>query len=514
LVGYVFVLFFSCCFLFSLLFSRMAFVLLFASLCLQLSVSLPSVTLPSGAVVTGNSDGSFLGIPYGTIPQRWTDAVPHSLSSPFNATEYGPFCPQTPDIFFNNTYTPQDENCLSLNVFVKGNGPARPVMVWIHGGGFQFGGSRLYPGNELAAGGDVVVVTLNYRLGILAQFALPGQKKGFNFHLSDQKLALQWVQENVAAFGGDPSRVTLFGESAGGASVLFHSQNASGLFSQAIAQSAGPWLSFSPQLMGVISNGIAKGFNCSSIECMRLIPFKYLNAFEFSPLPVADGNLVPACPPGNPFSPCYPLLSADSSVPLMIGTTGAEGVIYPYSLSKWTFGSAFTEADQMTVMAGLFPNETVAAELLSWYPGLDPFDQVAALMGDYQAYCGTERVSATATYRYVFNTSTVDWIFGVPNQCGATHSAELPYLFNMSYGLHVNLSAEESAFSAVVRKTWLSFAISGDPGFRAYNPKDSSSIALFSPQYTLTHLPANYTDLWFACDKWEAYFNHTLNLSL
>jgi para-nitrobenzyl esterase len=145
---------------------------------------------------------------------------------------------------------PQAEDCLTLNVWTPGTDGARPVMVWIHGGGFVAGSgaSALYRGRALAARGDVVVVTINYRLGILGFLAHPGLADpdaggaAGNWGLLDQVAALSWVHDNIPAFGGDPNNVTIFGESAGGMSVadLLAVPGARGLFHRAIAQSGPP----------------------------------------------------------------------------------------------------------------------------------------------------------------------------------------------------------------------------------------------------------------------------------
>jgi para-nitrobenzyl esterase len=169
------------------------------------------------------------------------------------AREYGLWAPQNApaSTLTGDAPSAQGEDCLTLNVWTPGlDGAARPVLVWIHGGGFTggSGASALYRGARLAERGDVVVVTINYRLGILGFLAHPGladpEAGGAqgNWGLLDQVAALGWVRDNIAAFGGDPSNVTIFGESAGGMSVsdLLTMPAAGGLFHRAIAQSGPP----------------------------------------------------------------------------------------------------------------------------------------------------------------------------------------------------------------------------------------------------------------------------------
>src|ERR1700739_2851854 len=175
-------------------------------------------------------------------PQRWTEVA--------DATSFGPACPQP--AFPNmplDLGAPQGEDCLMLNVWVAAHtepGDAKPVLVWLHGGAYILGsGSQpLYDGRRLVTGGDVVVVTVNYRMGALGFLDLSsftGRRRfDSNIGLHDVLAALRWVRDNIAAFGGDPQRVTLFGESAGAGIVttLLGTPAAEGLFAGAIAQSS------------------------------------------------------------------------------------------------------------------------------------------------------------------------------------------------------------------------------------------------------------------------------------
>lgn len=206
--------------------------------------------------VTGATVGdveSFKGIPYAAPPigdRRWrAPQPPEPWSDTLEATGFGCDCAQAPGDFEPLTTTP-DEDCLFVNVWRPAGtqpGAALPVMVWIHGGGFVGGGSSIpfYDGSAFARQG-IVMVSLNYRLGRLGFFAHPAllrAKEGpvGNFGYMDQIAALQWVRRNIAAFGGDPDRVTIVGESAGGASVLtlLTSPAAKGLFHQAMIMSGG-----------------------------------------------------------------------------------------------------------------------------------------------------------------------------------------------------------------------------------------------------------------------------------
>ncbi|MFY8139893.1 MAG: carboxylesterase family protein, partial [Caulobacter sp.] len=175
-----------------------------------------------------------------------------------DATRAGPSCPQPmlPNDMPNGggANGPVSEDCLQLNIFTPKQARGAPVMVWIHGGSHRTGAGWVYDGQNFARDG-VVVVSINYRLGALGYFAHPaltraaGSKPTGNFGLMDQVAALKWVQKNIAAFGGDPRNVTVFGESAGGMSILslLATPSARGLYSKAIVQSGAGW--FEPKTL-------------------------------------------------------------------------------------------------------------------------------------------------------------------------------------------------------------------------------------------------------------------------
>ncbi len=183
-------------------------------------------------------------------------AAPAKWSAPRDATGFGLICPQPPRLAtaprapWRRGQT-QSEDCLYLNVFTPHGGKHLPVMVWIHGGAHRFGSGSgpLYDGTHFAKDG-VILVSINYRLGLLGYFAHPALMKAAapdaplgNYGQMDQIAALQWVQRNIAAFGGDPANVTVFGESAGGSSILYMlaTPSAKGLFAKAIVESGGGW---------------------------------------------------------------------------------------------------------------------------------------------------------------------------------------------------------------------------------------------------------------------------------
>ncbi|SFW58705.1 carboxylesterase family protein [Amycolatopsis australiensis] len=187
--------------------------------------------------------GAFKGIPYATAKRFEPPKPPQPWTGVRDALEPGPAAPQPPSRLehaLGPMPLPQSEDCLSLNVFTPSTAGSRPVLVWIHGGGFSSGsgGQVWYTGTRLAREADVVVVTLNYRLGVLGFAALDGVPP--NLGIADQLAALEWVRDNIAAFGGDPGEVMLSGQSAGAQSTLalWSSPRANGLVKRIALQSA------------------------------------------------------------------------------------------------------------------------------------------------------------------------------------------------------------------------------------------------------------------------------------
>lgn len=212
----------------------------------------PAVRTSSGPVKGLIDDGvlTFRGIPYAKAPRFMPPQAPDAWTKPLAATRYGPICPQAGQNPFPGQAPrlPQSEDCQNLNVWTPAaiSGKKRAVMVWLHGGGFSAGSSMeaiSYEGKNLSKTGDVVVVSVNHRLNLLGHLDLSAHgdayKHSANLGVMDLVASLQWVRRNIARFGGDPSNVTVFGESGGGAKVLtlMATPAARGLFHKAIVQS-------------------------------------------------------------------------------------------------------------------------------------------------------------------------------------------------------------------------------------------------------------------------------------
>lgn len=216
------------------------------------------VALTSSGVVVGAVDGDvlrFRGIPYAAPPVgalRWrAPQPPPRWSGARPAVESGPPCAQVDPARPDALLAGSSEDCLHLDVTTPPGAGNRPVMVWVHGGGNTSGSGADYDPARMAARGDVVVVTINYRLGVFGFFGHPGLAGSGTFALQDQQAALRWVRDNAAAFGGDPRNVTVFGESAGGIDVCAQltSPGSAGLFDRAILQS-GSCLTLVPTFPG------------------------------------------------------------------------------------------------------------------------------------------------------------------------------------------------------------------------------------------------------------------------
>ncbi len=437
-----------------------------------------------GTIKTGYRE--FLGIPYAKPPLkdlRWKKPAPaDAWATVKDATKVGPSCPQVPisGLGVPNNYS---EDCLTLNVWAPNPAPAKPapVMVWIHGGGFTVGGSALatYNGAKIASKTGTVLVSINYRLGPLGFLALPSLGEGSgNFGILDQQAALAWVQKNIAAFGGDPKKVTIFGESAGSVSVGVHqaSPGSKGLFHRAVMESGGLGETLTTkakaetqgkQLVTKLKCDTAKDLmtcmrGAKADDVIKALPLK--KGFFFgagaSWGPVVDGKVLPDQPmkvvkdgKGN-------------KVPLIIGTNKDEGTLFLFLAGLMSM----TSAQYTTSVTALFTIK--AADVLKEYP-VSAYTSAslafADLLGDLAFVCPTRRTARALTaaggtaYVYHF---TVKPTFSLLPWLGAYHAAEIGFVF----GNATKFSKEEQALSGKMMGFWTTFAQSGDPN----DPKSST----------------------------------------
>ena len=324
-------------------------------------------------VIAGEALFEFAGIPFAKPPigtLRWSKP---EKAEPWDgvkdATTYGPSCIQSFEMLDFRPLLPNkeiSEDCLTLQVYVPRvlqSGPHLSVMVWIHGGGYNIGQAMMYDGTTLAMEGDVIVVTVNYRLGVFGFLSTEDSSAPGNYGLWDQRLAIQWVKENIENFGGNPQSITIFGESAGGGSVAMQSISPTnaGLFQRTIMQSGSmfsPW-SFVHSPLKILLT-VAQTAECASdvidetaaekakiIECLRGIDATKLLEISTSVMfvnpetsdptflsifaPTVDGEFLPDTP-HNLLETQSPSLNIFNSIDLLAGTTTAEGVISCCSL--------------------------------------------------------------------------------------------------------------------------------------------------------------------------------------
>jgi para-nitrobenzyl esterase len=445
------------------------------------SVSPLVVSLTDGQV-RGKAVGStneYLGIPYAAPPVgplRWRPPeAPAHWPGIRAATQFAPHCPQSAGVFGRASTS---EDCLSLNVFAPAGhrGTALPVMVWFHGGAFVGGESDDYDPRGLVAGG-VIVVTINYRLGalgFLAHPALAAQPDGptGDYGLMDQQAALRWVQHNARAFGGDPGNVTIFGESAGGQSVLLQlaSPGARGLFAKAIAESGGYALPPSPLASAeAAGRAFAAKAGCASqtAQCLRSLPVATILADQDQSGASADVDGLVVTEP-----PKAALTSGNfNHVPVIDGSNHDEWRLF---VALATFeGHPVTAANYQAMIAStLHVSRRISAIIAIQYPLHDypsPALALSALGTDAIFACPTLEVDQAMaryvpTYAYEFNDENAPAPYPSPGfRYGAAHASELQYLFGLPAASHGNLSAQQRRLAATMRQEWTSFAKSGVP---------------------------------------------------
>lgn len=379
---------------------------------------------------------------------------------------------------------PQSEDCLTLNVRTPSVNGRLPVMVWIHGGAHQNGSNRepFYEGNDLPKQ-DVVTVTINYRVGLMGYFAHPKlseeseQGVSGNYGTLDQIAALQWVQDNITAFGGDPTNVTIFGQSAGGESVLhmMTSPLARGLFHKAIAQSPATvgqlvYLQASNHVYEAAETSgekFAQLTGANSLDELRTMSAEDLQAIvnantgalgNFSP--VIDGYVLPVGP--------YQAFrdGSQAKVPLIIGSNADECTVFSRMFAGPLMEYAETPitSELPAYMQDEFGDDLAA--LLQLYPGLDRMEQQAILahQGDalfgsaVRHYAGELANDGSTVYVYLFKRVPPSLM----QTSGAFHAAELPFVHGTSTPL-IPMNHQDKVLSRTMIGYWTRFAKTGDP---------------------------------------------------
>ena len=492
----------------------------------------PLVRIDAGAVhgVTVTGGYAFRGLPYAAPPTgdlRWRQPqLPGSWKGVRDATRFAPSCLQQPSGFAPPG--PQGEDCLYLNVSTPTlrRGADRPVLVWIHGGGFTQDGARNYDGSKLAAAG-AVVVTINYRLGALGFLAhpalasRPGGPAG-NYGLMDQQAALRWVRHNIAEFGGDPHNVTIAGQSAGGVSVLAQlvSRGARGLFQRGIVESGAFALTQVPLAKAeAFGQTIADKVGCTdqSAVCLRHVPADTLvENFPTAAIPgIVDGKVLTES--------IGPALAAGrfARVPILNGVNHDEELIFVAGLGLAVSGGMFvpapapTPATYESVIASVLGvsasrASAIAAEYpVSAFPA--PVVALSTLVSDANFACPALQVDRwvsrrVPTFAYQFDDDTAPPLFAGPDFPPiATHSSEIQYLFDQPNAPFATaLNANQEVLATSMRKAWRNFAASGNPSaagmpWPSFNTSsDVLSLVSRQPQLEMAIPSTHHCSFWAA----------------
>jgi para-nitrobenzyl esterase len=462
-----------------------------------------SVTVEEGTVQGSLDVGvrSFLGVPYAappTGPLRFAGPMPVPHYGTRKATEQPNGCMQRPLPIFEWAY--YDEDCLYLDVWTPRPVPKKaPVMVFIHGGAFLAGSiaEPLWDGTNLAKQG-VIVVSMNYRLGPFGYLVYGGTSGTQG--IEDQRAALKWVQKNVAAFGGDPTNVTLFGESAGAISTLIHvaAPESQGLFVRAIAESApmpSPIFQTQPTATA-LGQMLAQKLGCSDLDCLRGKDANtILNAIPLPSLQLGTLHAQQA----TFFSPLVEqprdAFMMGAHVPLIIGTNRDEGTLFESM-------AAPTESDYQKGCNDEF-GANFGPQVYAKYPSTmfgSPKAAASAVLGDSFFVCDTRRTARAVLggggnlWRYSFE--MVPSVEPIPN-LGVHHAAELRFVFASTY-LGSGLSPAEVPVSQRMQGDWVSFAKTGAPG------ADWPAYAASDPYLLYNATTATATGLKSAlCDFWD-----------
>lgn len=469
---------------------------------------------------------TYYGIPYAQATERFTPAQEYHWDGVLDAVAYGPIAMQA------GNGSNMDNNCQNLNIWTPGvgDGQKRPVMVWLHSGAFSSGsssGDASTDGTSLAVEGDVVVVSLNHRLNVLGFLDLSAYDEKYrysgNVGLLDIEMALEWVQENIEAFGGDPENVTIFGESGGGAKVLamMTTPYAQGLFHKGINESGildSSGITFTSQ---EVSRRVAEltlaelEISPENIEALQTIDYSRLTSASDAAmqqaaqeygldllgqtgmqwLPTIDGDYLPT-PPVTEDG----FAETGRNIPLMVGTNLAELNGF---MAMMVDRSGWDEEETMDQLTRAYGDnaQAIAEAFAEAYPHKTLSD---ALYVDYTHRQPALKLLAhklmqggAPVYAYVYTWES-------PSSGGrmlATHGAEIPFVFhNIEYSAMAGTSSEARAVEEAMSSAWLAFAKTGDPSteeleWPAYDQESGATMVFDNDPYVGYHHDRALLDL-------------------
>jgi para-nitrobenzyl esterase len=508
--------------------------------------SAPTLVTTKGGPVQGIVTGStrvFYAIPFAAPPVgdlRWKPPAPAApWTKPITASTSGPACPQDAGLTSSMFDPATSEDCLTLDVWapLAESATPRPVMLWIFGGSFVIGsaGMKDYVGQQLSEATGAIVITINYRLGPFGFLGLqalhdedPSHPSSGMYGIEDQRAAMAWAKDNVAAFGGDPKNVTIFGESAGGISVCTHllSPPSKGLFQRAIIESGACASGISQTESSTYTQGqsLVKALGCdglstpsATLACMRATKTEQvIDALPTNPVNFLDGGVSWGTVVDGLNLPDDPTklfkAGAFAHVPTLLGTNTDEGTLF-FALSM----PIPSDAKYQSLADGLFPGK--GAAIVMHYPSSKYGSATAAAevaVSDGGFTCPARRVAramagaGVPTFRYHFAHTPTNALLG---GLGAFHSSEIPFVFGHASALEPNTpTAAETPLSAAMQGYWGRMAADGDPNGTGTG-SGSGSGAVAWPKYDASTEPDLVLDLHIAaetaykkadCDFWDA----------
>jgi carboxylesterase type B len=510
--------------------------------CLSSGISSDTVVTKYGTLkgtLTGRAR-TFRGVPFANPPTGANRWQPPQALTPWKGTktvyEDAPGCPQPCSLPPGGCPPTTSEDCLYMNIITPDlqNG-SLPVMVFVHGGNFKQGyaGGMGFDAEDMANKTNTIMVFVQYRLGALGYLVTNSLTGNYGIH--DQIAALDFVQETIKAFGGDPSRVTLLGQSAGAASVAIHltSRLSDGLFSQAIMES---WPVSIPMRdkneAMLLGQSFANFTGCapSDTTCLRALSADAVVAAQ-----VKSANNASTVESGHlleifmPWEPTVGVASTDltaqpltyfqsgnyKDIPIMAGTVSEEAVVFIFE----GFPQPMSEAEYILMVTAIFGWDAVSAMLK--YPLTNTTDtrmDLSTMATDYVFVCPQRNLSSsiaahsklpTYVYQYSHLASFGEQGWGPNYTCcweHVCHAAELPFVFHTLAEMDYNYTEEEDVLSRQMMYYWTNFAHSGDPNtgpnpvqtfWPSYNAKSRTNINFDTPDSTtVTNLRKTYCDFW------------------